>query len=353
MNIGIFSKFDITGGSELRCVELANAICQFTKHKAFLMGEGNITNRLKNYIHHKVKLCPNIFLPKPINLEKLYVMDCLIIVNTDSKLYTTPEYWFGKSKKHESYVDLTRIKQMIYIFNYIISPARSLSEIEMYCPNVKIITTNTKFFKEIAEKQEEVIHIPRIILESPINKNTIIQTKTKSDKIRIGMHSKPQEDKWNNDWTLLIEAVNEQIGEEKIKWKFMGGNNTLKKNIKDIKNTEFNKEFSLSIKDFLANLDIFVFFTSYNREEPWSRAVAEAMMSGCPVIALNKGGNVDQIIHGNNGFLCKNIEDIALYTSVLCENKYLLTQMKKNCIKRSEAFSSNQIIKKLLDFMEW
>jgi glycosyltransferase involved in cell wall biosynthesis len=317
------------------------------------MGEEDIANRLKNYIHKKVKLCPNVFLPNPKNLEKLYDMDCLVIVNTDSRLYTTTEYWFGKSDKHGNYVDLTRIKQMIYIFNYIISPAKSLSEIEMYCPNVKIITTNTKFFKEIAEKQEDIIHIPRIVLESPINKDTILQTKTKSNEIRIGMHSKPQEDKWNKDWPLLITTVNEKIGEEKIKWRFMGGNNEFKESIKKIKNTEFNKEFSLSIKDFLLNLDVFVFFTCYNREEPWSRVVAEAMMSGCPVIALKKGGNVDQIIHGNNGFLCENIEDVAMYTSVICENTCLLNQMKRNCIKRSEAFSSSQVIKKLLDFMEW
>lgn len=352
-NIGIFSKFSITGGSELRCVELANAICQFTEHNAWLLGEGNIASRLRNYINPKVKVFPNMFLPEPKNTERFYDLDCLIIVNTDSTRFTTKNYWAGKSDKHKVHVDLTKIKQMIFIFNYLISPAKKLTEIEMYCPNVKIITTNSKFFKEIAEKQEEVVHIPRIILESPINKETISQTKTPSYILRVGMHSKPQGDKWNEEWPLLIKAVNDQIGEDNIAWRFMGGSDKFKDSIKDIKNTEFNKEFSLSVKDFLSNLDVFAFFTSYKREEPWSRAVAEGLMSGCPVIALNKGGNVDQIIHGNNGFLCKDINDFALYITVLCEDRSLLNHMRKNCLVRAETFSSEQIINRFLDFMEW
>lgn len=352
--IGIFSKFHITGGSEMRCVELCNAISQYTPHQPFLLGEGDIAPRLKNHISPKVEVCPNVFLPQPTSLEKLYEMDCILIVNTDSKAFTTLDYWTGKSEKHQNFVDLTRINQMIFLFNFLISPAKKLPELEMYCPRIKIITTNTKFFDEVAEKQAQVIHLPRIILESPIHPDTITQTKTPSKKIRLGMHSRPQKDKWNSEWSELIQEVNNIVGKDKIEWIFLGAPDGFKsKNTSLADNVTCHKEFSIPVKEYLESLDVFVFFTSYKREEPWSRVVAEAMASGCPAIANTKGGNADQIIHGNNGFLCEGFDDFVNYSVYLCKNPHLLKTMKNISIKRSRNFLSESIANKLIDFIDW
>ena len=56
------------------------------------------------------------------------------------------------------------------------------------------------------------------------------------------------------------------------------------------------KENEESVRDFLDQLDVFLFFPEWSREEPWSRVVAEAMVSGCPIIALDRGGTKDQVL---------------------------------------------------------
>ncbi|MDQ3639713.1 MAG: glycosyltransferase, partial [Actinomycetota bacterium] len=37
--------------------------------------------------------------------------------------------------------------------------------------------------------------------------------------------------------------------------------------------------------------------------EPWGRVVIEAMACGLPIVCHNRGGYVDAVIHGRNGFL--------------------------------------------------
>jgi len=346
MKIGIFSKFDISGGSEMRCIELANSIRQYTKHRSTIFCMGKMADRLKALVNKDVSVHQHAF----NKLERLYDLDCLIVVNTDSRLFTTLDFWTGKSEKHQTFVDLTKIKQMIFLFNFLVSPSKHLSELEQYCPNLKIITTNTKFFQEIGRKYGNIIHIPRIILESPINPERVNSSKIPSDKIRIGCLSKPVHDKWNNDWYKLIEHVNSAISN--IQWRFLGCPQSLQDSL-TFENIEFNKEFAIPVKDFLENLDIFVYFPSFKREEPWSRSVAEGLLSGCPVITTNRGGNIDQIVHGNNGFICTNLEEFQKFVVFLCQNQHVLKTMKKICLNRSQYFTSPQIIKRLMDFIQW
>ena len=39
MRVGIFSKFEMSGGSEHRSIELANAFATYTKHESYLLVE--------------------------------------------------------------------------------------------------------------------------------------------------------------------------------------------------------------------------------------------------------------------------------------------------------------------------
>ncbi len=43
-------------------------------------------------------------------------------------------------------------------------------------------------------------------------------------------------------------------------------------------------------------------------EEPFGLTVIEAMMSGTPVIAFNRGAMSELIVHAKTGFLCENEE---------------------------------------------
>ena len=75
------------------------------------------------------------------------------------------------------------------------------------------------------------------------------------------------------------------------------------------------------------------------------------MMSGCPIIATNKGGNIEQVSSGRNGFLCDNLEDFENYIGCMIKNPSMIKTMGKESIELSKEFSSEHVIKKLVDFI--
>ena len=222
MKIGVFSKFAMAGGSEFRCAELASGIASLTSHDAYLISDRGLPPKIKERLHPEVNTVLNVF-NSDDSINTFYEMDKLLIINTDSKHFTTVDFWEGKSDAHNKFIDLTKIKQMVFLFNFIVSPARHLSEVNKKCNDVRILTTNTRFFNEITtkEKHEGIRHLPRCILRSPINPETLKDYKIVSDKIRIGKHSKGLGGKWNEEHKYVIEKVNEQVG-EKVIWDFMG-----------------------------------------------------------------------------------------------------------------------------------
>ena len=188
MNIGIFSKLQMAGGSEFRCAEMCNGISEYTEHNSFLLAEEGIPTRIRDALNPKVKAYESIFLPQPKNLEKLYEMDTVLIVNTDSKDFTTLDYWMGRSQRHGvTKLSIKKMNQMIFLFNFIVSPSRYLDSIYKYNKDLKIITANRKFFLEIGsqDRYENVRHIPRMQLNSPIDNARYDLPKTKSNRKRI------------------------------------------------------------------------------------------------------------------------------------------------------------------------
>ena len=105
--------------------------------------------------------------------------------------------------------------------------------------------------------------------------------------------------------------------------------------IEKIENVTCLKEDQELVKDFLSKLDIFLFFPEWSREEPWARVIAEAMVSGCPVIALDKGGTRDQVLKENNGFLCKRYDDYYRRVIYFMEHREIISMMSKNSIRIS------------------
>lgn len=351
MKIGIFTKLEMAGGSEFRAVELATAIAKHTQHEAYLLPEHDkLPDKLKPRIHPNVKIMP-VFGHTP-NPDILYDMDRIIIINTDSKNFTTIEYWNGQSGRHNIPVHLDKIKSMTFLFNFIISPSQHLHGINSHVKDIRIITTNTKFFNEISkqDRYENIRHYPRTILESPIDPETITVDKLPATKIRLGMHSKGLSDKWNAEFPDLIRWS--MTNYNNVAWRFMGMNKDVAANVTGMRGVEVFPEFLMPVKQFLAEVDIFVFFLGWKREEPWSRSSAEALTAGCPVITTNTGGNKDQIVHGNNGYLCESYDDFCKYIGKLVSNAGLLSAMRANAIIRSKLFSSQAIVRKLCDFLE-
>jgi glycosyltransferase involved in cell wall biosynthesis len=354
MNIVIFSKFDMSGGSEFRCAEFANGLTMYSDHKVFLMAEKNIPPRIENYLNPSVIKIKNCF-QSP---SYFYEADFILTINTDCKDFSTIDYWRGMSSRHNISLDLNKLKnkKMYFLYNFLISPSRHLYKFLEHDIDVGVIATNTKFYEEISkqDRYERIRILPRYILESPINPyNLNIRIRKPVDGITFGMHSKRVGNKWNNEIYKLINAINDRYGSDnKIKFRFMGVKEELKKKIKDINNVNCLKEDEESVSDFLSTLDIFLCFPEWSREEPWGRVIAEAMVSGCPVIGLNKGGTKDQILNYNNGILCKNFNDFYKSVIYFIEHKDVISKMSKNSIRISKNFYTKKIISKLLDIIE-
>jgi len=342
MKIGIFSKLGASGGSEFRAAEMANSLVR-AGHETYIFCESKINEKVRATCIEKVQILEEIF----TKTEKLYEVDSILIINTDSYNFSKLEYWEGKK------VDLTKIKQLVILYNFVLDPSKHLPTINTKCSDVRIITANKHFFNEISTQSRfnEIRHYPRICLESPIDPDKVLSEKTKSDKIRIGRHSKSISYKFNKEMLLLIQKINEKY-KDKVSWDFLGVDGENAKELDSIPNVIIRKEFSIPVKEYLQNIDIFLFFIDWGRIEPWSRAVAEGMVSGCPILANNKGGNKDQILHGNNGFLCNSLDEFCGYLDYLIENPDWIKKFGKNSIIYSREFTPDKILKKYLDFIK-
>lgn len=354
MIISIFSKFDMAGGSEFRCVELANGIANHnvSGYKAFLLAEKKMPDKLRQYIHPNVTVVENCF----TNPEYFYQSDSIVIINTDAKDFSTIDYWIGKSSRHNFSIDLDKLKgkTMCFLYNFLVSPSRHLNQFKGLGIKVKIITTNNKFYDEITkqDRYEDIRVIPRYKLESPIDPSRLeIFNRSPNEKICFGAHSKRLDNKWNDEIYNLIRDVNSRyasVETPKIEFRFMGMKDSLRKKMAKFNNVVAMKEDEESVKDFLSKVDVFLFFPEWKREEPWARVIAEAMVSGCPVIALNRGGTSDQILNDNNGMLCKKYNDYYQAVIKFIEHKEMISEMSNNSLRISKSFYSESVIGRLI-----
>jgi glycosyltransferase involved in cell wall biosynthesis len=351
MKIGIFSKFDMAGGSERRCAEFANGLVRFSKAETFLLCERSLPAQIANVLDERVTVVEQVF----ASPKYLYDMNVIIVVNTDTEEFSQIDYWRGKSSRHNIALDLDKMKspkKMFFLYNFIVSPSRHLRQLVDHGMDVGIITTNSKFFGEITsqDRYEDVRVLPRYILESPINPDGLkirIRHSVEGAPVTFGMHSKRLGNKWNSEFDKLIGAINKRYGQDMVNFRFMGIKDDLAKKLSSIPNVKCMKEDVESVKDFLDSLDVFLFFPEWGREEPWARVIAEAMVSGLPVIALDKGGTKDQVLDHNNGFLCKKFNDYYKSMIYFMEHREMIAKMSRNSIRISKDFYTSAVIEKL------
>lgn len=77
---------------------------------------------------------------------------------------------------------------------------------------------------------------------------------------------------------------------------------------------------SKPLGEMLGDLDIFLYINDPSLPETWCRAVTEAMASGLPVVAERRGGIVEQIEDGVDGFLCETDAEFLEKLGMLIES---------------------------------
>src|SRR3990167_9198871 len=205
----------MAGGSEFRCVELANGIAKFTAHTSFILVERKFPDKLRNHCHPNVRVIEGC-LEHP---EYFYESDYIIVVNTDVREFSALDYWIGKSSRHATKLDIDQLKKkkMFFLYNFLISPSKNLYQLANAGMDIQILTTNKKFFDEITkqDRYEQVRDLPRDILVSPIDQTKLrIFTRSPTNGICFGMHSKKVGNKWNDEIPKLIADINKRYGGE-------------------------------------------------------------------------------------------------------------------------------------------
>lgn len=361
MRVGIFSKLGASGGSEHRCAEMANAIVRHTGSSATILCEEKLNKHIEAKLDPEVEVVKHIFKPaSKANPDAIYGYDTLLVINSDSYSFARLEYWHGtlKDKKtgeikhHEFDIDLSKMPQIVFLFNFVVSPAQWLESIADECDDVRIVVANNEFWYQLEykDKLKKVKKLPRLFLESPIDPGQITIDKIPSDKIRIGKHSKAHGYKHNEEWPKLIHLVNKKYG-ERVEWDLLGVPDQYVDGIQDFTNVTIREEYSIPVGEYLKGIDIFCFFIAWRRQEPWARCMAEAMMSGCPVLATNKAGNRDQVMNGINGFLCGNVEEFADRIGYLIDNPVTVNRMRENNIIAARHFTPDQVINRFMEFI--
>ena len=331
----------MAGGSERRCVELANGIKKYTNHEACILAEKDFPAVLTSLVVDGVTVVKDA-----ISNPKYFTdADCVIVVNTDCREFSTLDYWEGKSTRHNKQVPIEGIKKMLFLYNFLVSPSQHLHEIAQFT-DVGIITTNRKFFDEITKQDRyaSVRTLPRYVLGSPIDPDTI-HTKVRTEADVFGCHSKRLGSKWNPEWPKLEEKITGRY--PAAEFHFMGMKDAVAKGMKGV----CLKENEWGVSDFLDSLDVFVFFPEYKREEPWARVIAEAMVAGLPIVALDRGGTSDQVLKYNNGILCKKFDDYHKAIVSLIEHPKVIEIMSRNSIRIAKEFHTENVIKKLMEIL--
>lgn len=343
------------GGSEMRCITLCNALVKFSDHKVNLLcSNEHPSENLARHLDPRVTLVEDC-LSKP---EYIYNSDFMLVVNSDSRDFCTKEYFLGKSVSNSKYeLDLSKFPpKMGFLFNYLLSPARTLSFWEEYGKKICLLPTNSKFFNEISseDKFESVRALPRFILQSPINPEKIPAPKSElpTNPFVFCMIAKHLDGKWNSEIPELISFIT-GIYKDKVKFILMGVKNSVKEKLKDNPYVELLKEGEKSVGEVLSMSSAYIAYPDYKRSEPLARCNSEAMLAGLPIILLqDRSGNLDQCVMGNNGYLAKDLSAYKAACLKLIENPKLANALGRNSAIYAKEFTDKKITEKFLSIIE-
>ncbi|RAX01868.1 MULTISPECIES: glycosyltransferase family 4 protein [unclassified Photorhabdus] len=187
--------------------------------------------------------------------------------------------------------------------------------------------------------QEHIGRNRRIVIKSYIDVQQFILNRQKTEGIIIGRHSTIYENKipknyianlvdFNLDATFIIVGDGDPILIDKLNEEIM---------ICQAQNM-INIWPGSRIREMLSICDIFLYLTPDDSLEGFANVISEAMVSGIPIIAEKKGGNSEQIIHGETGFLCTGYKQARDFCQLLIQDEILRMKMGENARKRGATF---------------
>ena len=153
--------------------------------------------------------------------------------------------------------------------------------------------------------------------------NFSIIERINDDIFRLGRWNRDDDRKYSDDFIDLLASL--QI--PNVEYICMGIPDKFAR-LNLPQNLRFIPAGGMPVEQLMSQLDVLIYKThAPGWHEGWCRAVTEAMSAGIVPVVENRGGIVDQIIHGYNGFLCDTNEDFRQYCELLYHDPGLRRQM--------------------------
>lgn len=283
MNISIISKLECKGGNEWRLTEYFKKLTQ-RGHSVRLYCFRHLNETLKSRLEKN-----NIQFNRDNLFENSnFKIDC----RENEILLISPvdEYQFFKKDWYESrVVNKHNIKKVIVNVNWGIDESRKIKDIFSGIPCL-YLCANQKYcdmFKSFG-LDARFVHTPidESFLSIPRDYNLVT----------IGRHSRSFDYKFSQQYADFIKKT-------PYSFYLMGVSDKYRNQLATEKNVEIIKEYSIESTDFLKKVGIFLQINDPSYFEMSPRVVAEAMCAGIPSVCENRGGVVNQIEHGHDGFL--------------------------------------------------
>src|SRR5215218_1044678 len=190
--------------------------------------------------------------------------------------------------------------------------------------------------------QASLIDLDRFV-PSPSKKPS---SESASASFTVGRLSRPASRKHHPDDPALYR----QLVNHGCRVRIMGPSQQLEAELRGLQSIELLPGYAQDTHLFLQELDCFFYRTSENYLEPSGRVITEAMACGLPVVCHNRGGYVEWIDHGQNGFLFDTQQEALEIVLKLKEEPALRERVGKEARRTAEELFSDAVRSEIVEF---
>src|SRR5215210_1744386 len=145
-------------------------------------------------------------------------------------------------------------------------------------------------------------------------------------------------------------ALYQRLVDHGCRVRIMGPSQQLEAKLRGPQSIELLPAYAQEAHLFLQGLDCFFYRTSEKFLEPSGRVITEAMACGLPVVCHNRGGYVEWIDDGRNGFLFDTQQEALEILLLLKEDPALRERVGREARRTAEELFSEAVRSEIVEF---
>lgn len=208
---------------------------------------------------------------------------------------------------------------------------------------------------------------PKIFRAKPDQKAAILENyfdpatwpyvdRPKKDTMVCGKVSRDDFMKFSENFPIFYESATKDLP---VSFDVMGWSKELAKKYSwfDFTNKwRLRRTNEVKTQDYFSNIDVFLYNCNYRFIENQSRAVIEAQLTGCPIVAPNKWNFPNMIWDQRTGFLWNDLDELqsALQDLVYYDFRKKMGKLASDCIRQiwCDAESARRKFYSVLNYVE-